>query len=117
MAIGGFDGSTYLKTVEVYDADSNCWRLTGHMNSRRLGGGVGVVRLAQHEPSVFWYSDVVDVVKREGGAKGPGPGTVSSISVSAQLGGGNGSNGNSNNGNKNGGGANGGGSAPGGPVV
>lgn len=65
MVIGGFDGSTYLKTVEVYDAESNCWRLCGHMNSRRLGGGVGVVRLAHHEP-VFWYSDVVDVVKREG---------------------------------------------------
>ena len=53
MAIGGFDGSTYLKTVEQYDPEANCWRLCGNMNSRRLGGGVGVVRLAQPEPT-FW---------------------------------------------------------------
>lgn len=46
IAIGGFDGATYLKTVELYDPDANCWLLGGSMNSRRLGGGVGVVRLA-----------------------------------------------------------------------
>ncbi|VDP92372.1 unnamed protein product [Echinostoma caproni] len=46
IAIGGFDGATYLKTVELYDPEANCWLLRGSMNSRRLGGGVGVVRLA-----------------------------------------------------------------------
>uniref|UniRef100_A0A1I8FEL7 Endonuclease n=1 Tax=Macrostomum lignano TaxID=282301 RepID=A0A1I8FEL7_9PLAT len=45
-----FDGSTYLKTVEIFDTDCNCWKSFGSMNSRRLGGGVGVVRLARlHE--------------------------------------------------------------------
>lgn len=45
-AVGGFDGTTYLKTVEVFDRDNNQWRHAGSMNYRRLGGGVGVVRLA-----------------------------------------------------------------------
>ena len=45
-AVGGFDGTTYLKTVEVYERESNSWRHSGNMNYRRLGGGVGVVRLA-----------------------------------------------------------------------
>ena len=53
MAIGGFDGTTYLKTIEVYDSESNCWKLCGGMNYRRLGGGVGVVRMPQHE-SHLW---------------------------------------------------------------
>lgn len=26
MAVGGFDGTTYLKTIEVYDPDANTWR-------------------------------------------------------------------------------------------
>ena len=49
MAIGGFDGTTYLKTVEIYDAETNSWKLYGGMNYRRLGGGVGVVRLVQQD--------------------------------------------------------------------
>lgn len=44
MAIGGFDGTTYLKTCELYDADANMWKLSGSMIYRRLGGGVGVVK-------------------------------------------------------------------------
>ena len=53
MAIGGFDGSTYLKTIEVYDPESNSWNLYGGMNYRRLGGGVGVVRMPQHEAHLW----------------------------------------------------------------
>lgn len=53
MAIGGFDGTTYLKTIELYDPEQNCWRLCGSMNYRRLGGGVGVVRMPQHEPHLW----------------------------------------------------------------
>ena len=49
MAIGGFDGTTYLKTVEIYNAETNSWQLNGGMNYRRLGGGVGVIRLHQHD--------------------------------------------------------------------
>ena len=53
MAIGGFDGTTYLKTVEVFDQEQNCWKLYGGMNYRRLGGGVGVVKLSQHEAHLW----------------------------------------------------------------
>jgi len=45
VAIGGFDGTTYLKTVEVYDPDQQIWKLNGSMMYRRLGGGVGVVKI------------------------------------------------------------------------
>ena len=53
MAVGGFDGTTYLKTVEIYDPETKSWRMCGSMNFRRLGGGVGVVKLPQSESS-FW---------------------------------------------------------------
>lgn len=36
-------GTAYLKTIEVYDPETNQWRLCGCMNYRRLGGGVGVM--------------------------------------------------------------------------
>ena len=36
-AVGGFDGTAYLKTIEVYDSETNQWRLCGCMNYRRLG--------------------------------------------------------------------------------
>lgn len=47
IAVGGFDGTTYLKSIEVYDAAGKQWRLKNGMNYRRLGGGVGVVTLQQ----------------------------------------------------------------------
>lgn len=56
MAIGGFDGTTYLKTIEVYDPEQNCWKLCGGMNYRRLGGGVGVVRMPHNEPHLWWLA-------------------------------------------------------------
>lgn len=52
-AVGGFDGTTYLKTIEVYDPDQNHWRLCGSMNYRRLGGGVGVVKLPHNEAHLW----------------------------------------------------------------
>ncbi len=48
-AVGGFDGTTYLKTVEVYERETSSWRHAGNMNYRRLGGGVGVVKLANED--------------------------------------------------------------------
>ena len=45
MAIGGFDGTTYLKTVEIYDCESNSWKVNNSMIFRRLGGGCGVIKL------------------------------------------------------------------------
>lgn len=53
-AVGGFDGTAYLKTIEVYDPETNQWRLCGCMNYRRLGGGVGVMRAPQTE-NYMWY--------------------------------------------------------------
>ena len=53
FAVGGFDGGTYLKTIEVFDQDANNWKLCGSMNYRRLGGGVGVVEMP-HADSHFW---------------------------------------------------------------
>ena len=48
-AVGGFDGTTYLKTIEQYDSETGNWKQTGTMNFRRLGGGVGVVRMPQSD--------------------------------------------------------------------
>ena len=42
-----------MKTIEVYDAEANNWKLCGSMNFRRLGGGVGVVRMPQSD-SRLW---------------------------------------------------------------
>ncbi|KAG7257843.1 hypothetical protein CRUP_024993 [Coryphaenoides rupestris] len=53
MAVGGFDGTTYLKTIEVYDPDANTWRLYGGMNYRRLGGGVGVIKMTHCESHIW----------------------------------------------------------------
>lgn len=47
IAIGGFDGTTYLKTCEIFDAEANLWKLSGSMIYRRLGGGVGVVKMTK----------------------------------------------------------------------
>jgi len=47
MAVGGFDGSSYLKTIEIYTPEANTWRMYDGMHYRRLGGGVGVIRLPQ----------------------------------------------------------------------
>jgi len=45
-------GAAYLKSVEIYDSESNSWKLHGGMNYRRLGGGVGVIRVQQYD-SIF----------------------------------------------------------------
>jgi hypothetical protein len=45
MAIGGFDGTSYLKSVEIFDAESNSWKINSSMIYRRLGGGVGTIKL------------------------------------------------------------------------
>lgn len=52
-AVGGFDGTAYLKTIEFYDTEQNQWRLCGSMNYRRLGGGVGVMRAPQTENRIW----------------------------------------------------------------
>ena len=44
-AVGGFDGCTYLKSMECFEPAANQWRPAGNMNYRRLGCGVGVLKL------------------------------------------------------------------------
>ena len=43
--IGGFDGGTYLKSVEWMDVDNAQWRTAASMNYRRLGCGAGVLKM------------------------------------------------------------------------
>ena len=43
--IGGFDGSTYLKSVEWMDTESGQWRVAANMHYRRLGCGAGVLKM------------------------------------------------------------------------
>ena len=45
LVVGGFDGCTYLKSVEWFDQSINQWKQAANMNYRRLGCGVGVLRL------------------------------------------------------------------------
>ncbi|KAI0985202.1 hypothetical protein GJ496_008407 [Pomphorhynchus laevis] len=45
MAIGGFDGTNYLNSVEIFTDDirSREWKTGCSMNHRRLGSGVGIL--------------------------------------------------------------------------
>ena len=45
FAVGGFDGCTYLKSVEWLDLTSSQWIPASSMNYRRLGCGVGVLKI------------------------------------------------------------------------
>ncbi|KAK1148889.1 kelch-like protein 20 [Acipenser oxyrinchus oxyrinchus] len=47
LAVGGFDGTTYLKSVEAYSLDTNTWRHYGSMKCKHPGGGVCVVKMEQ----------------------------------------------------------------------
>lgn len=62
-AVGGFDGTAYLKTIEVYDPETNQWRLCGCMNYRRLGGGVGVMRAPQTE-NYMWQEPMKIIIEK-----------------------------------------------------
>lgn len=42
-AIGGYDGSAHLNTVECFDPMTNTWRPIASMASRRSSAGVAVV--------------------------------------------------------------------------
>ncbi|CAF5004889.1 unnamed protein product, partial [Rotaria magnacalcarata] len=39
-SVGGHDGSTYLKTVEAYDAENQQWTAVASINICRAGAGV-----------------------------------------------------------------------------
>ncbi|PAV80565.1 hypothetical protein WR25_19109 isoform A [Diploscapter pachys] len=68
-AVGGFDGHNYLGTVEIFDSDSNQWRLHRQtMKYRRLGGGVGVIRMPQNDTSTFCNSGIRDTERKIFGA-------------------------------------------------
>jgi hypothetical protein len=61
MAIGGFDGTTYLKTIEIYDIEQQMWKLYNSMIYRRLGGGVGVVKLDRIQDSVLFNKSPTNI--------------------------------------------------------
>ena len=42
-AIGGYDGSAHLNTVECFDPMTNTWRAAASMASRRSSAGVAVL--------------------------------------------------------------------------
>lgn len=48
-----WQGASYLKSVEFYDSESNSWKINGGMNYRRLGGGVGVIKLQQYDSILY----------------------------------------------------------------
>ena len=54
-AVGGFDGVRYLKSIEWFDNSSNEWKFAPQMNYRRLGCGVGVVKVTCTNPNVSTY--------------------------------------------------------------
>jgi hypothetical protein len=37
----------------LYDSESNSWKLHGGMNYRRLGGGVGVIKVQQYDSILY----------------------------------------------------------------
>lgn len=37
----------------MYDSDCNSWKLHGGMNYRRLGGGVGVIKVQQYDSILY----------------------------------------------------------------
>ena len=49
-AVGGFDGCTYLKSVEWFDSKLNQWKIATSMNYRRLGCGVGKLKITNSAP-------------------------------------------------------------------
>lgn len=44
-AVGGFNGNSYLKSVEWLDLNEHQWKNASSMNYRRLGCGVAVLNL------------------------------------------------------------------------
>jgi len=66
LAVGGFDGVNYLKTVEIFNHNASNWILcgnTGSMHYRRLGGGVGVVKLKQ--PFAYDRSSTMPILRKD----------------------------------------------------
>ncbi|CAF4601685.1 unnamed protein product [Rotaria sp. Silwood2] len=63
MAVGGFDGAACLKSVELYDSESNSWILHGGMNYRRSSVGAGVIKIQQDDSSLYGSNSTTIVVR------------------------------------------------------
>ena len=46
----------------MYDNESNSWKLNGGMNYRRLGGGVGVIKIQQYDSILYASNSTSNVV-------------------------------------------------------
>ena len=46
--------------MEIYDGELNTWKLQGGMNYRRLGGGVGVIQIQQHDTMLYEMNPVTN---------------------------------------------------------
>jgi len=66
LTVGGFDGVNYLKTVEIFIHNASNWILCGNMgfmHYRRLGVGVGVVKLKQ--PFAYDRSSTMPILRKD----------------------------------------------------
>lgn len=60
-AVGGYDGSTHLNTVECFDPMRNIWRGIANMCSRRSSAGVAVINDRLYVVGAFSKSVVKNV--------------------------------------------------------
>lgn len=44
FAVGGYDGNSYLKLVEAYDAEENKWHQVASLNNERAGACVVAIK-------------------------------------------------------------------------
>ena len=48
--------------MELYDCELNSWKLNGGMNYRRLGGGVGVIKIQQYDSILYGSNSASNVI-------------------------------------------------------
>jgi hypothetical protein len=46
----------------LYDNESNSWKINGGMNYRRLGGGVGVIKIQQYDSIIYRSNSTSNII-------------------------------------------------------
>jgi hypothetical protein len=46
----------------LYDNESNSWKINGGMNYRRLGGGVGVIKIQQYDSIIYGSNSTSNII-------------------------------------------------------